>query len=132
MDAVLSDILDTHKNELEYVTIQGETYGPKIQKRTYSLNERDLAVFNVIFGYKDGNEKRLNPKEMELFMKEYKVPCVPVLGEFVLPENKEDLQKICKGDSKIDSGMREGLVFRSEDGVDSFKAVDNDYLLKYH
>ena len=29
-------------------------------------------------------------------------------------------------------GMREGLVFRSTDGVKSFKAVSNEFLLKYH
>lgn len=27
---------------------------------------------------------------------------------------------------------REGLVFRSVDGVNSFKAVDNNFLVKYH
>ena len=28
--------------------------------------------------------------------------------------------------------MREGLVFRSLDGTKSFKAVDNNFLIKYH
>ena len=34
--------------------------------------------------------------------------------------------------SVIDGGMREGLVFRSYDGQESFKAVSNPFLLKYH
>ena len=28
--------------------------------------------------------------------------------------------------------LREGIVFRSKDGSKSFKAVSNEYLLKYH
>lgn len=28
--------------------------------------------------------------------------------------------------------MREGLVFRTLDGIRSFKAVDNGFLIKYH
>ena len=33
---------------------------------------------------------------------------------------------------KIDGGMRKGLVFRSQDSTRSFKAVSNEFLLKYH
>ena len=29
-------------------------------------------------------------------------------------------------------GMREGLVFRNVDGAKSFKAVLNEFLMKYH
>jgi hypothetical protein len=34
--------------------------------------------------------------------------------------------------SKIDGKMREGIVLRSVDGKASFKAVSNEFLLKYH
>jgi len=36
------------------------------------------------------------------------------------------------GASEINGGMREGIVFRSQGGVKSFKAVSNEFLLKYH
>ena len=39
---------------------------------------------------------------------------------------------VCGGEAAIYGGMREGLVFRSVDGVNSFKAVDNNFLVKYH
>lgn len=132
MQQVCSDILHAD-NTLDFITIQGEVYGNKVQKREYNLKDRDLAVFNVIFGYKDGSQKRLNPVEGKEFMDKYKVPFVPVLGLINLPENREELQVMAHSDvSKIDGGMREGIVFRSIDGTKSFKAVDNEFLVKYH
>ena len=118
---------------LEFVTIQGETYGSNIQKRDYSIKDHDLAVFNVIFGYKDGSVVRLNPREMTHFIKPYGLKAVPIVDEhFILPDTIEELLAIATGDSILDGKMREGLVFRSADGSKSFKAVSNEFLLKYH
>ena len=51
-----------------------------------------------------------------------------------LPEDCccEEILNVCGGEAAIYGGMREGLVFRSIDGVNSFKAVDNNFLVKYH
>lgn len=118
---------------LEFVTIQGETYGANIQKRDYSIKDHDFAVFNVIFGYKDGTIVRLNPGEMTRFIKPYGLKAVPIVDEhFILPDTVEELLTIATGNSALDGKMREGLVFRSKDGVKSFKAVSNEFLLKYH
>ena len=135
IENVLADLLDSRKNELDFVTIQGETYGDGIQKRAYGLKngKHDLMVFNLIFGYKNGETKRFNPREMTEILSTYKVPCVPIVDEnFVLPDTLEELLDIATDNSKVDGGMREGLVFRSKDGVQSFKAVSNEFLLKYH
>ena len=51
---------------------------------------------------------------------------------FILPDTVEELLTIATGKSQIDGGMREGLVFRYLDGTKSFKAVSNEFLLKYH
>ena len=48
---VLSDMLDKNPSE-EWITIQGETYGATVQKRDYSIEGRDLAVFNLIYSSK--------------------------------------------------------------------------------
>ena len=135
IENVLEDLLDSRKDELDFVTIQGETYGDGIQKRAYGLKDgkHDLMVFNLIFGYKNGETKRFNPREMTDILSAYKVPCVPIVDEnFVLPDTLEELLDIATDNSKVDGGMREGLVFRSKDGVQSFKAVSNEFLLKYH
>ena len=48
------------------------------------------------------------------------------------PYTVDELLEIATDKSAIDGEMREGLVFRSTDGVQSFKAVSNEFLLKYH
>ena len=120
-------------HELEFLTIQGETYGAGVQKRDYGLKDHDLAIFNVIYGYKNGERERLNPIQMRTVCKSFDLPTVPVLGEIQLPATCEEVLALAaECPSKIDGGMREGIVFRSEDGVNSFKAVSNEFLLKYH
>ena len=119
--------------ELDFITLQGETYGEGIQKRDYGLKEHRFMAFNLIYGYPDGRVIRLNPIEMTEILTKYEVPCVPIINEhFIIPESCDILLKIAEGASKVDGGMREGLVFRSADGVNSFKAVSNPFLLKYH
>lgn len=131
IENVLRKILEKDKN-LDFVTIQAETYGEGIQKRTYSLNGHNMMVFNLIFGNKDGSVKRLNPIEMVHFLTEYNLPCVPVLDTITLPATCEEMLAYADGVSDLDGGMREGVVLRTEDGNNSFKAVSNEYLLKYH
>lgn len=133
IEEVLASILNDHKDELEFVTMQGETHGEGIQKRDYGLKGHDFKAFNLIFGYKSGERKRLNPREMTDFLSAYGIPCVDIVDEhYKIPATCDEMLAAAGGKSAIDGGMREGLVFRSYDGVKSFKAVDNDFLLKYH
>lgn len=133
MEKVLSNILYDMSDVCDFVTIQGETFGSTVQKRDYGLTDRELRVFNVILGYNDGHVERLNPIEMKTLMDDFNIPTVPIVDEhFKIPSTCDELLAVCGGPSKIDGGMREGLVFRSYDGTKSFKAVDNNFLLKYH
>ena len=117
------------KYDLEWATLQGETYGAGIQKREYGLKEHDFVGFNLIFS----DRGRLNSVEAKKILTEYGIPWVPIVDEhFVLPDTVEELLAIATDKSAIDGGMREGLVFRSQDGARSFKAVSNEFLLKYH
>ena len=128
-EEVLKNILETH-NEFEFVTIQGETYGKSVQQRDYHMDNVDFKAFNLIFGYKDGTTKRLNPREMtEILINTYNIPCVPILDEhFKLPNSIDEMVAYADGDSVIDGDYREGVVLRTADGVNSFKAVSNYYL----
>ena len=117
------------KYNLEWVTLQGESYGAGVQKREYGLAGHDFMGFNLIFS----DRGRLNSRESAEIMKEFGIPWVPILDEhFVLPDTVEELLAIATGKSVVDGGMREGIVFRSQDGTKSFKAVSNEFLLKYH
>ena len=128
-EEVLKNILETH-SEFEFVTIQGETYGKSVQQRDYHMDNVDFKAFNLIFGYKDGTTKRLNPREMtEILTNTYNIPCVPILDEhFKLPNSIDEMVAYADGNSVIDGDYREGVVLRTADGVNSFKAVSNYYL----
>jgi ATP-dependent RNA circularization protein (DNA/RNA ligase family) len=127
---VLSVLLDENPNE-EWITIQGETYGATVQNRTYSLEGRDFAAFNLIFSSKG----RVGTREMIALLDKYGIPCVPVvevsmkINQF---ENVDAILTYAEGTSAVDGLPREGIVFRTEDGQKSFKAVSNSFLLKYH
>lgn len=130
---VLSKMLDFF-TDAEWITIQGETYGPGVQKRDYSLDEHYFMAFNLIMS-DTGRIGTLKMQEMlELWMNFPEVPCVPVLGKVHLNQFKDvdDILAYAEGKSVIDGLPREGIVFRSEDGTKSFKAVSNSFLLKYH
>ena len=130
MEFVLHELLYTSGNDVEFVTIQGETFGKGVQDRDYHMNDIDLRVFNLIFGYTDGTVQRLNPREMTDWLDRFALPCVPILDEnFHLPNTIDEMVEYADGDSVIDGDYREGVVLRSADGVNSFKAVSNTYLL---
>ena len=130
---VLEEFLDDHK-ELNFVTIQGETYGTGVQNRNYSIDHHDFMAFNLIFGYKNGEVERLNPILMTKVLENYDIPCVPIVNEcYILPATCEELLDYAASEaSKLDGGMREGIVLRTKDGKQSFKAVSNEFLIKYH
>ena len=114
----------------EWITLQGETYGGNIQKRDYSTNEHRFAGFNFI----TSNEGRWNSVRAAKFMNEFNIPWVPILNEnYVLPDTIEDLRAYVHSEpSTVDGIIKEGIVFRSQDGSMSFKCVDPEYLIKYH
>ena len=138
MERVLNTILNNEPS-WEYITIQGETYGGSIQKRSYGPEHR-MSIFNIIYKENGKAPTRMNPNEMAAFIynlntnHSFNLSCVPIIDhQYELPETIEELLAYAGSEaSKIDGGMREGVVFRSADGVHSFKAVDNEFLLKYH
>ena len=128
VESVLRQILENRPN-LDWVTLQGETYGAGIQKRDYSLKDHDFVGFNFI----TSASGRWNSVDAKNLMNGFGIPWVPIVDEhFVLPDTVDELLTIATDKSVIDGGMREGLVFRSQDGAKSFKAVSNEFLMKYH
>lgn len=128
VEAFLRTFLDKN-HDVEWVTLQGETFGEGIQKRDYSLKGHDFMGFNLI----DSKHGRWNSVEAKEVCRAADIPWVPILDtNFILPDTVDELLAIATGDSVVDNGMREGIVFRSQDGIKSFKAVSNEFLLKYH
>ena len=119
--------------EFDFVTIQGETYGEGIQKRTYGLNEHRFMAFNLIYGNDINNQERQDAISMKALLTDLDIPTVPILEtKFKIPKTCDELLEYAAGKSRIDGELREGIVLRTWDGKNSFKAVDNDFLIKYH
>lgn len=129
MEDVLKQLFDKVFTDAEWVTIQGETFGAGVQKRDYSLEGHDFRAFNLIVS----NKGRFGSKEAADIVRPYGIEWVPILDDhFILPDTVDELLTIATGKSVIDGKSREGIVFRSPDGVKSFKAVSNDFLLEFH
>ena len=128
VEKVLTTLLSIFP-KAEWITIQGETYGAGIQKRDYSMKHHDFMAFNLIMSHTG----RWNTKDMKNLLDKYFIPSVPIVDDnFILPDTVDELLNYATGKSVVDGGMREGIVFRSQDGIKSFKAVSNEFLLKYH
>ena len=129
MEQIFFDLLSKNKN-LEWITIQGEIYGNKVQKRDYGLKDREFRVFNFI----DSIKGRWTSLGMLQLLENYNISCVPILDvAYILPDTIDELRKyVEESPSIIDGKIKEGIVFRSMDGSQSFKCVSPKYLLTYH
>ena len=127
----MKQLMQTEFKDCEWITIQGETYGPNIQKRDYHASEHAFMAFNFVTS-KDGRWNSVQMKQ--LLEKHHGIPCVPILcEEMTLPDTVEELRDyVNSAPSVLDHEIKEGIVFRTTDGIQSFKCVSPEYLLKYH
>jgi RNA ligase (TIGR02306 family) len=120
----------------EGLAIQGEVYGPGIQKNRLKVNETHFAAF-TIYNFRDG--RRLDWDNTVQICSEIDIPTVNVVktGES-FDMSLEELLELAKGKYKGTKNHREGLVVRPLKrvysrilrGPLSFKVINNDYLLK--
>ncbi len=126
IETVLRKILMLNP-ELQWVCIQGEGVG-SVQGNPLKLKEDDLYVFN----FKDSVNGRWPSEKGKELMEVYGLKWVPILGEVQMPDTMEELKELATGKSQLNKDvLREGLVYRSLDGSDSFKNVSREYLLKH-
>lgn len=127
VEDALKDIAKKHNHK--HVVLQGETYGESVQGNKYKLDERRFAAFNLIF---DG--ERLGSVEAKKILAEYDIPFVPIIDDnYILPDadDFEEFKQSADGKSVINKKcLREGFVYRSQDGQRSFKNVSRKFLLK--
>jgi len=116
------------------IAIQGEVVGPGIQKNPLRLSDHDLFIFNVV---DITNNTRFSLDMSMTITQELGLKFVPIVDKgSSFSYTKTDLLKMAKGKYKThftfakDSQDREGIVIRSMCGQISFKAINNDFLLK--
>ena len=117
------------------MAIQGEVAGPSIQKNPLGLKDHDFFVFNV---YCPTLGRYYDFCELKDFCERFDLEMVPIDEEGVdFQYSMDELLEKARG--KYPSGKRrEGIVIRPQIemrsealcGRLSFKAINNDYLLK--
>ena len=115
IEEVLHDLIGDN----EWVAIQGECVAPDVQGNKYKVTEPDLYVFNLI--YPSGRVASIEAKKI---LNEYGLKFVPIIDESVSLKGKTV--------SEVLDTLREGIVFRSSDGKQSFKAVSPEFLIKHN
>jgi RNA ligase (TIGR02306 family) len=121
-------------NKGHRIALQCECAGPGIQKNPLGLSDHDLFIFNVV--NIDTNHK-LCLDDSQNIVENLGLKFVPIVDKgSSFAYNKNDLLEMAKGKYKThfssakDSQDREGIVIRSMCGEISFKAINNDFLLK--
>lgn len=125
IEKVLSDYAIA--NNYDRVVLQGEGTG-NVQGNPYKLKDNRLFVFNlVVEGIRKGAQ------EMAKFCEENSLEHVPIINEhYKTPDTMEEIKLQADGFSIINPKVkREGFVYRSLDGQQSFKNVSREYLLKH-
>lgn len=115
-------------NNFDRVVLQGEGVG-SVQGNPYKFEENRLYVFNLII-----NGVRCGTVDMAAFCDAYGLLHVPIVStEYYLPKTMEEMKLEADGYSEINPKVkREGFVYRSVDGQQSFKNVSREYLLKHN
>ena len=115
-------------NNLDYVCLQGETAGPNLQGNPHKFKEICFFGYNFI----RSDTGRMNSIEASKICNEAGIPWVPIADEaYILPDDMETLKLDADGPCVVGEGPREGWVYRSYDGKQSFKNVSREYLLKH-
>ena len=116
-----------NKFDAKRVVLQGETYGLAVQGNPYKLKERRFAAFNLII---DGI--RFDSVRAKEVLDEYNIPFVPIIDTcYYLPKDMETFKLEADGESLISNVKREGFVYRSQNGSQSFKNVSREFLLRH-
>ena len=123
------DILNKIKTSGRNIAIQGELLGPGVQGDYYDLDELDFYCYNI---WDIDNQSWLNPYERVELCSNIGVKHVPVLDSEYEPKEytRDYFLDLADGFSTLCGKLREGLVFKSNNTTDQFKAVSNDYLLE--
>lgn len=122
----LREYLDANP-KLKWVCIQGEGVG-NVQGNPLKLQNDDLYVFNFV----DSEQGRFSSLQGRDRIIGWGMKWVPVIGICKTPDTMEEFKLQADGPSVVNPDvMREGFVYRSLDGKESFKNVSRQYLLKH-
>lgn len=108
------------------IMVQGEAIG-KFNGNHHNLQGNQIRLFNIFV-----NGARLNQKEFMNTVLALNIPHCPLYKKVVLNHTMEEILKMSEIKDVLNPNVEvEGLVWRSIDGMTSFKVINNNYLMKY-
>jgi RNA ligase (TIGR02306 family) len=108
--------------------IQGELCGPGIQGNYYELSEHTFFVYDM---YDIDNQQYLDCEFTRSMAKHMGLRTVPMITvQTLADETVETILEGCQGISFLINKPAEGVVFKCLDNDSSFKAINNEWLLK--
>lgn len=112
------------------IAIQGELMGPGIQGNRENLKEHEFFVFDI---WDIAKQEYYKPEAVCSFCYLYGLEHVPVISagnslESLGITSVESALAYAEGESMFNP-IREGVVFKREDGSGSFKSIANSFLL---
>jgi RNA ligase (TIGR02306 family) len=130
--SIKNNLEEILKNSGGCYALQGELIGEGIQGNPYKFKGQDMYIFDI---YDIGNGRYLTPVERAQFVSKWKLNHVPVLNAALplMDATVDSLLAFAEADSvmgDITGPTREGLVFKRHDGMESFKAISNKFLMK--
>lgn len=112
---------------LRGVALQGELCGEGINGNNYKLG-LEWFIFDVYVV----DEGYMSPKQRREVINSLGLKHVPIIGvDSQLVQSVPELLEAANGKSYIAGCLREGFVYKSEDGQKSFKVISSEWLLKY-
>jgi len=124
----IKNVLGSLIFDYDFIAIQGECIAPNVQGNKYKVDKPDFYVFNLITPH-----GKIECELGERILIKHGLKWCPIVERrFVLPDTVNELLDYATGESNLCDGvLREGLVFRNYEKQISFKAVSNEFLLKY-
>lgn len=111
--------------ECQWVCLQGEGVG-SVQGNPLKLEEDDLYIFN----FKTSDKGRIPSIDGKEIVKKWGMKWVPIFDIVQLPKTMEEMKALADGPSALNNKvLREGFVYRSLDGKESFKNVSTKFLM---
>lgn len=108
------------------IVVQGEAIG-KFNGNHHALPNEKIMLFNIYV-----NGKRLNQREFIQVCKANNIPHCPIYKEVVLNHSLQDVLQMSQIKDVLNPNVEaEGLVWRCVEDNLSFKAINNNYLLKH-
>lgn len=125
IEKVLHALIGDHK----WVAVQGECIAPWVQGNKYHVTGVDLYVFNLVYP-----EGRVGSVEAKKIVEQHGMKFVPILEESrkLTGMSVQEVLDYATGGSRLYDTLREGIVFRTSDGKQSFKAVSPDFLILHN